>query len=490
MTPIGPSDRDDIQGIILTGYGHLLHTSSALFSVRNPDRALIWLKGILPAITTARPWQKRSDGSTDKPSLTLNLAFTHAGLTALGLLEPALNTFPREFTEGMAEPKRAETLGDTGDSAPDLWEFGGRTTTPVHLLLLLHGDSPERLEAWLCQLLTGAEPGVSLITIEPGYRAPTFKEHFGFTDSISQPSISGFQSSAADGSDIVATGEVLLGYPNGYGLLPISPVVPESADPAALLPPFPGGELPGMKDFGHNGSFLVYRKLAQDVAGFWGYIIEQTHKAHGAPDPEAMKLMASKMVGRWPSGAPLTLAPERDDPGMVDKNNFTYLAEDADGHRCPIGAHIRRTHPRDSLQDAPGRLSIVTSSRHRILRRGSLYGEPLYRLEDIEAGSLPLEIKDDGQPRGLHFFCLNSDIGRQFEFVQQTWSNNPRFNGLYDDKDPIIGDNDGTGQMTIQGCPVRQRLPNLPRFVSMKGGAYFFLPSLKSLRLLVQNTDH
>jgi Dyp-type peroxidase family len=279
---------------------------------------------------------------------------------------------------------------------------------------------------------------------------------------------------------------VLLGYPNGYGFLPVSPVIPESDDPAAVLPPFPGNELPGLKDFGHNGSFLVYRKLAQDVAGFWSYILEQSRNADGIPDPEVMKLIASKMVGRWPSGAPLTLTPERDDPAMVDKNNFTYLAEDAEGLRCPLGAHIRRTHPRDSLQEAAGSLSVQTSSRHRILRRGSLYGEPLYRLEDIEAGVLPLEIKDDGKPRGLHFFCLNSDISRQFEFVQQTWSNNPRFNGLYDNKDPIIGDNDGNGHMAIPGCPVRQRLPNLPRFVRMKGGAYFFLPSLKSLRFLVQ----
>ena len=484
MTAITSTEREDIQGIILTGFGHLLYATYALLTITDGNRAREWLGRVIREITTAQPWTKNADGTKAKPEVTFNLAFTHFGLATIGLMDKALHTFPREFVEGMAEAKRAETLGDTGGSAPDQWEFGGSCGTPIHLMVILHGVSPERLNAYLQKLLNGSETGLSLISEETGFRTPTFKEHFGFADSISQPKLEGLQPPDSDSRNGVANGEILLGYPDGYGILPITPVIPEAFDPSNLLPTFPGNELPNLKDFGHNGSFLVYRKLAQDVAGFWRYIAAQTLDAQGNPDAETMTLIASKMVGRWPSGTPLTLSPERDNPQLEDKNNFSYLPDDAEGLRCPMGAHIRRTHPRDSLLDAPGERSFVTSSRHRILRRASLFGAPLFPLDDIEAGKLPLEIEDDGQSRGLHFFCLNSDIGRQFEFVQQTWSNNPRFNGLYDNKDPIIGDNDCTGHMTIPRCPVRQRLLNLPRFVSMRGGAYFFVPSLRSLQFL------
>jgi Dyp-type peroxidase family len=487
MTAITPAEQEDIQGLILTGFGHLLYTDYALLTITDGDRTREWLGRVIPEITTAKPWPKNAAGITAKPEVTFNLAFTHSGLAAIGLMEKALNTFPREFTEGMAEGKRAESLGDTGDSAPDQWEFGGASGAPIHLMVILHGVSPEGLNAYLQEILKGSEAGLRLISEETGFRSPTFKEHFGFNDSISQPKIEGFQPPNSDSSNVIANGEILLGYPDGYGILPITPVIPEAFDSSNLLPTFPGDELPNLKDFGHNGSFLVYRKLAQDVAGFWRYIAAQTHDAQGNPDTNAMTLIASKMVGRWPSGTPLTLFPERDNPQLEDKNNFSYLPDDAEGLRCPVGAHIRRTHPRDSLLDAPGEGSFITSSRHRILRRGSLFGTPLFPLDNIETGNLPLEIEDDGQYRGLHFFCLNSDIGRQFEFVQQTWSNNPRFNGLYDNKDPIIGDNDGTSQMTIPLCPVRQRLLNLPRFVTMRGGAYFFVPSLRSLQFLAKS---
>jgi Dyp-type peroxidase family len=484
MTIITPTEREDIQGIILSGFGHLLYSTYALLTITDAASTREWLSRVIPEITSAKPWAENTDGTKIKPELTFNLALTHAGLAAIGLTDKALNTFPREFTEGMAEAKRAEILGDTEDSAPEYWEFGGANGTPIHLIVILHGVSPERVKTYLQELLNGSESGLRLITEETGFKPSTFKEHFGFADSISQPQLEGLQPPNRDSSNVIANGEILLGYPDGYGILAITPVIPVTEDPENLLAAFAGNELPHLKNFGHNGSFLVYRKLAQDVAAFWKYIQYQTLDAQGNPNTEAMTLIASKMVGRWPSGTPLTLYPDRDNPQLEDKNNFSYLPDDTEGLRCPIGAHIRRTHPRDSLLDAPGEGSFVTSSRHRILRRGSLFGTPLFPLEDVEAGNLPLDIEDDGQSRGLHFFCLNSDIGRQFEFVQQTWSNNPRFNGLYDNKDPIIGDNDGTGHMTIPSCPVRQRLLNLPRFITMRGGAYFFVPSVRTLQFL------
>jgi Dyp-type peroxidase family len=488
MTAITQADREDIQGIILSGFGHLFYTTYLLLAIAERDRARDWLRRVIPEVITAKLWGKNPDGTTAKPEVTFNLAFTHLGLAAIGLVDKALNTFPREFTEGMAEPKRAEILGDTGASAPDQWEFGRPNGTPLHLIVILHGSSPERLNAYRQQLLDGFDTGLTLVSEETGFRVPTFKEHFGFNDSVSQPEIEGVQKPSSNPRNRIATGEMILGYPDGYGILPIVPVVPPEVDPHNLLPAFPGNELPHLKDFGHNGSFLVYRKLAQDVAGFWRYIAARTRDSQGTPDSETMTLIASNFVGRWPSGTPLTLYPDRDNPQLEDKNTFSYLPHDADGLRCPMGAHIRRTHPRDSLLDDLGEGSFLTSSRHRVLRRGSLFGKPLFPLDDIEAGKLPLDIEDDGQLRGLHFFCLNADIGRQFEFVQQTWTNNPRFNGLYDNKDPIIGDNDGTGNMTIPRCPVRKRLLNLPRFVTMRGGAYFFLPSVRSLQFLVTSS--
>ncbi len=139
------------------------------------------------------------------------------------------------------------------------------------------------------------------------------------------------------------------------------------------------------------------------------------------------------MVGRWPSGAPLVLSPERDDPALADPNDFMYAQSDAHGYACPIGAHIRRANPRDSLDPRPGSPeSIAVNKRHRLLRRGRAYGPPLSVEQALSDRDAPVD------ERGLHFICLNGNIARQFEFVQHTWINNPKFDQLYDDADPIL----------------------------------------------------
>ena len=114
-----------------------------------------------------------------------------------------------------------------------------------------------------------------------------------------------------------------------------------------------------------------------------------------------------------------------------------------------------------------------------------MYGAPLDPAFDIDA----ILKAGDGMDRGVHFVCFNTDIGRQFEFIQQTWINNPKFEGLYADSDPLMGDHDphddgSTGTFTVQDSPVRRRVPGLPRFVHVKGGAYFFFPGLRALRYL------
>jgi len=262
-------------------------------------------------------------------------------------------------------------------------------------------------------------------------------------------------------------------------MFPSTPTVPESCDPHGLLPEMVHAkdQQQRRKDFGRNGTYLVFRKLAQHVGLFRDFLTQN------AP-PGGQDLLAAKLVGRWASGAPLTLHPTRD-PGIAS-NDFGYHKKDRNGFQCPIGAHIRRANPRDDLEH-DSQQSVLTVERHRILRRGVLYGPRL------------LEGKpDDGQPRGLLFICLNADIRRQFEFIQQTWLNNPKFAGLHNDRDPIVGANREPGQppkgryeMIIQQETVRKRLRDLPRFVTMRGGGYFFLPGIKALRFLISlKPDH
>ena len=240
-------------------------------------------------------------------------------------------------------------------------------------------------------------------------------EPFGFRDGISQPVIEGL-SKKGPAATTLKFGEFVLGYPNEYGRL---------TDPALL------DEAP---EVGRNGSYLVFRQLRQDVRGFWRFLDSAARRPDGTPDPEERVRLAAKLVGRWPGGAPLTLSPERDDPALAEDNDFGYHDFDRDGARCPIGAHIRRSNPRDSLDPKPGTAkSLELNRRHRLLRRGREYGQQLTPDEALEDPP-PTE-----QERGLHFMCLNANISRQFEFVQGTWLNSPKFAGLYDDSDPLVG---------------------------------------------------
>jgi deferrochelatase/peroxidase EfeB len=202
--------------------------------------------------------------------------------------------------------------------------------------------------------------------------------------------------------------------------------------------------------------------------------------------------LASKMVGRWPSGAPLVKSPDHDTAALGDDNDFLYHASDPHGLKCPLGSHVRRAHPRDALDPEPGsERSIEVGKRHRILRRGRTYGPPV--ADSLEARDILAALTTTGSrspvERGLHFICLNTQIGRQFEFVQHTWVNNPKFDGLYEDDDPLVGSRGSArglpgGTFTVQREPVRTRVTGMPRFVQVRGGAYFFLPGLRAIRFL------
>jgi Dyp-type peroxidase family len=445
-------DLHDIQGLVARGYGNLPSARFLLLSIGDPAAARRWL-GSLPLT--------RGD---ERPEETaVNLALTSSGLDRLGLEGAILAMFSNEFVAGMTTPHRRRILGDTGSDAPEEWIWGGPEGPPIHALLLLYARDAAGLDA--------LERERAPAGFDVAHRLDTSDldgfEPFGFRDGVSQPILDGL-SKTGPPEVTVKAGEFVLGYENEYGLYTDRPL---ADDPGGALPRDPQGS--GQGDLGRNGSYLVVRQLRQDVPAFWRFVDEA---ADG--DPAARLRLAAKMVGRWPSGAPLVLAPDADVPALAEANDFAYHEHDRRGTRCPVGAHIRRTNPRDSLDPAPGTSrSWEINRRHRLLRRGREYGPPLSMEEALAGG--------DSAERGLHFMCLNANIQRQFEFVQHTWLNNPKFAGLYDDSDPITAPSvpqGGTFTMPTEG--VRERVTGVPRFVSVRGGGYFFLPGVAALRYL------
>jgi Dyp-type peroxidase family len=254
------------------------------------------------------------------------------------------------------------------------------------------------------------------------------------------------------------------------------PLIDAALDTGGHLPRDSGGS--GRADLGRNGSYLVFRQLHQDVAGFWRFVDGASRNPDGSSNPAARTKLAAKIVGRWPGGAPLATSPAEDDPRRAAETDFGYFVADRYGFNCPTGAHVRRTNPRDALDpDLGPEQSVAIGKRHRILRRGREFGAPSKQSPDRP------DMGTDGALRGLHFICLNANIARQFEFIQHTWVNSPKFGGLYDDADPLIGSHLAEGAtFTMQGKPFRQRLSGLPRFVTVAGGGYFFLPGIRALR--------
>jgi Dyp-type peroxidase family len=471
-------ERQDIQGLVISGYAHLPCASYQLLRVNDAAAARLWLGRKALEVTTS---ERKQEGTS------LNIALTHGGLAALGLDKDTLATFARGFQEGMATPHRSRILGDAEQNDPANWDWGGSDPAKaVDVLLILFGQDEPTLENLIREQRADyrANGLTDFLSLGAG-RQPDSHEHFSFADGMGQPVIEG--SPNADKAlprNQVKAGEVLLSHTNAYGKPADTPQVSPARDPKRMLPdapPVDGAPVqdPPMHDLGRNGTYLVFRQYAQHVAKFWAFMDEAT-QSDGKPDHSASVRLAAKCVGRWPSGAPLALSPDRDDPTLANEDDFGYDEKDANGFACPIGSHIRRSNPRDSLGPDP-KTAETSANRHRILRRGRSYGD---RPKDPRV--------DDGADRGLHFICLNSDLERQFEFVQHTWINNSVFGGLNGEVDPIIGnvsklmDEQGKSHaiMTVQADPLRTRVHNMDSFITVKGGAYFFLPSITALRYL------
>jgi Dyp-type peroxidase family len=479
-------ELDRMQGLIVRGYGNL--PSARFLACRFGDAAAAraWLAGAADRVTpaSARP-ERRS----------MNIAFTCAGLAHLGLDESSIASFSPEFQEGMTTPHRSRILGDHDESHPSRWDWGGDAPGMPHVLLLLYAVDEDELRALSAEESAGvASCGMTIVADLDTHACRDFREHFGFRDGIAQPVIRGLRRQGPE-SNTVAPGEFVLGYPNQYGRLPGSPSVPADRDRAGRLAPADGDGHSGngaaapasaRRDLGRNGTYLVFRQLSQDVEAFWDFVADMSRDASGERQLTDCVALASKMVGRWPDGAPLAVAPDRKDAASDARDDFGYHEHDPHGLRCPVGAHIRRANPRDSLGSDP-KTSTTVSNAHRLLRRGRTYGLPV--AESMEAADILAASSFEGE-RGLHFISLGSDIARQFEFVQHTWINNPKFEGMYNDVDAISGDHQkkNAGYFTIPAEPVRRRVRDVPRFVHVRGGAYFFMPGIDAIRFLAELT--
>lgn len=515
-------DLLDIQGNVIRAYGRFGFPVARYVFLNITDDAIgrDFVGEITKKVTTSVEWGKKEDGEIARPKWTVNIAFTYQGMKELGIPRSSLVGFSPEFVSGMKE--RKDILGDDGVSSPEHWDpiwQGNRETRDkdVHIFIALNAqyskdtDLLEESYQWLLGVVQQYQKGVVILGGHKGddgtlmdyqdakvvldeHGMPTAKEHFGYTDGISDPVFEGVPYDAdrvngrgkqmEDGSWApLATGEFLLGH----------------IDEAKEYPPAPAPIL-----LSRNGTYMVYRKLHENVATFESYLDE-----HGKKYAGGKELLAAKFVGRWrDNGAPLTEAPDAaskaafdtkyaaaDDKGKDDLlSNFTY-DDDMSGAKCPFSSHIRRINPRASLQmvsddskagalkvsknafDTPGALS----NRRRLLRRGLPYGQVKDRT------------KDDGN-HGIIIMMVNADINRQFEFVQQEWINYGNDFRAGSDKEIILGNHSANekfpSKAVLQVEPDSDEapyiLPKIPRFVETRGGDYFFIPSMTALRMIAR----
>ena len=455
-----PIEAHDVQGVVFRGYGSLRFCCYPLLQLRDPAAARAFLGALLDKIGRGAPVARDQ---------AVQVAFSYRGLSELGLPPSTLAGFSREFIAGMTDDEhKSRFLGDQDESHPNAWQWGGPKNPRVDAVLMLFARSQPRLNELLEGLRNSWVDGFREVHLLETSEFQT-REHFGFVDGVSQPAIEGYHGASSDLHSIKA-GEFLLGYPNEYGLFTERPLLDPSHDMRGLLPQ--DVQQTWLRDFGRNGSYLVFRQLRQHVPAFRAKLDALSRNPDGTPNPQARERLAAQIVGRWPSGASLISAPFYDDPTRAKDNDFRYHEADPLGLKCPIGAHVRRANPRDALEPQPGTENSLAINRlHRLIRRGRAYGP-----------ALP-EGQVDSRDRGLIFIAVNANIGRQFEFIQHSWLMDPRFNGLYADADPLLGAGPAN-EFAIPGTPLGARCTGLSRFVTVAGGSYFFLPGIRALRFL------
>jgi Dyp-type peroxidase family len=435
---------DDIQYILLTRAPAITGRYEFL-SFRNAAAGRAWLAAILETVHSVQ----QARASIEKDNRWVSVAFTWNGLRALGADEGSLASFPEEFKQGMVA--RAEVLGDTGANHPENW-LGGLASPDLHAIVILFArDEEERVR---CQAehdkFIAQCDGVEVLSSLDLEATPPFDyahDHFGYRDRMSQPVIEGSGEEPTPGSGApLKAGEFILGYADEDG---------------------PPANLPQPEILARNGSYMAYRRLEEHVGKFRDFL-----RANGST-PDEQELIAAKLMGRWRSGAPLVLAPNKDDPVLGSdpqrNNDFDYGKVDPHGYAVPLGSHIRRMNPRDTA---------ANMNRRRMIRRGGTYGP-----------HLPEDALEDGIERGIAAFIICASLIRQFEFAQNVWINDRNFHELGNERDPVCGNQDGTLEFKIPRRPIRKKITGLPAFTTVRGGAYFFLPGLKALRYLASLGD-
>lgn len=505
---------DEIQGNILAGFNKD-HQRFLFLHIDDVARAKQWLKTLVTSGAVATTTQVKAFNDEFKatvlklggdvpgkmPTATwLNIAFNYPGLQTLGV---PLDGFPDEFIQGMAA--RHRTIGDVGRNAPEQWDPWLQDRDSLHVMVLLAADVPADLEAALAsfqQKLIGS--GLKLIHIEAGEapRDGSGNEHFGFKDGISQPGVKGFTLSVnppiansghqgVPGQDLLWPGEFVLGYPTQVAARPDRDFDGPNPTPGPISKNGPS--------WTENGSYLVFRKLQQDVAGFRNSISNNARLLN--VDPE---VLGAKIVGRFRSGCPMehtkdqtaAIDSNNGDPSHKDKsfltankiNNFEY-GDDLQGTFVPRSGHIRKAYPRDEqLLDENGNedtlqntLHESNTQTHRILRRGIPFGDIL---PFPKGKGLDGVFVNDEVCRGLLFLAYQKSIAQQFEFIQGTWVNQHNFPDAGDGVDPVMSQ---VTQAPMQ-CPFKGRSTpttvELKHFVTTNGGEYFFQPSISALKML------
>jgi len=398
------------------------------------------LRRLAPHVDSAAGWWNAANA-------WLAVGITYSGLEALGLPPETLESFPEAFRVGMAA--RAGQLRDDGVNDPKNWEapFG---KGQIHIGLSAFSDSEEKWRRAVATARAQYEDfsGITVLHTQDFGAQPGDLNPLGYKDGIGQPAIegSGVDPLPGQGRPIKA-GEFILGYPGEAGV------------------PLP---MPQPEVLGRNGTYVGLRKYQSRVGAFNRFL-----HANGKTEQER-ELLAAKLVGRWRSGAPLVLAPEADNAVLgadPRRNNDFNYANDERGRSVPFGSHIRRMNPRDTQLT---RLTDV--NLHRLIRRGTTYGPPY----DPNA----LSEKDDDVPRGAYFLFISAKAMATIEFLQQEWINDGNFVRLGDERDPIIGRQEQAAVFTIPSSPVRRRVHGIETFNELRGGEYFFMPSLSALKWL------
>ncbi|SEI01797.1 hypothetical protein SAMN02799636_04966 [Methylobacterium sp. 275MFSha3.1] len=532
--------RGRTQGLIASGFGHLPYGRALFLEFVWPaeTRGGAWLNALAAKVTVTHGAPDEKD---EKPPQAASLAFTWTGLRRMGLGKQALASFSRPFREGMFQEDRMRRLGDcragawlksvveggprwsantprrdpTRDEAKPVGgyavphaapaEMEVKTSVTVHALLLLYTKEEPAADGWALQVKqllgnVGVDVVHELDLLLDVEKKGISREHFGFADALSQPIPFGLnvpvdetklvlidqQPMQKDEVHGIPLGEILFGYQNGHSEPAPGPVVPRQidGDPAqedprpkqADLLDHPQAE--GFADLGIDGSYLVVRELKQDVAAFWRSLDEQAARIRTA-DPDADHVtaiwLAERIVGRSLDGHMLCPGGgyhPADKYGLPD-SSFLFAKIDPQARGCPPGSHVRRAFPRDALAPSPTedsrREMLQAANNHRILRRGRKFG-PRFMVDR----------RADTEDRGLLFMCLNTDIERQFEFIQQTWLLNCSFATLFDEVDPLLGP---AGKQTIRDGPLRRKI-DVETYVRMAGGDYFFLPSMPAIKYL------